>query len=98
MPFMSTAGPIDQPSEPASEPTPRRRQAVGRRAVLGAAVAGGAGIAAVRLLVYPDVDRLLHRTRATAGGRGDWISPLASEKARVAHLLRRATFGASAEE
>jgi uncharacterized protein (DUF1800 family) len=103
MPCMSFSGPISEPPagrawEPPQEPSGRRRLPVSRRTVLGGAAAGGAGIAALRILVYPEVDQLLHRTRATAGGRGDWISPLASTKARVAHLLRRATFGASLEE
>jgi uncharacterized protein (DUF1800 family) len=66
--------------------------------VLGAALAGGAGIAAVRIAVYPRLDELVHGTRTGAGGRGDWISPLGSETARVAHLLRRTTFGATMAE
>jgi uncharacterized protein (DUF1800 family) len=91
---MSIAGPFDEPSRPAARP----RLPVSRRTVLGAAVAGGTGIAALRVLVYPEVEQLLHQTRVTAGGRGDWISPLGSEKARVAHLLRRVTFGAALED
>ncbi len=103
MPSMSFSGPVSEPAggqpwEPPPEPTGRRRLPVSRRTVLGGAVAGGAGVAALRILVYPELDQLVHRTRGTAGGRGDWISPLASTKARVAHLFRRATFGASAEE
>jgi uncharacterized protein (DUF1800 family) len=94
MAVMSIAGSLDEPSQPAARP----RLPVSRRTVLGAAVAGGAGIAALRVLVYPEVEQLLHQTRVTAGGRDDWISPLGSEKARVAHLLRRATFGATLEE
>jgi hypothetical protein len=47
MAVVSIAGPIDQPAEPA----PKRRLPVSRRTVLGAAVAGGAGIAALRILV-----------------------------------------------
>src|SRR5262245_65809073 len=94
MPSMSIAGSIDQPNGPAAG----RRLPVNRRTVLGAAVAGGAGIAALRILVYPEVEQLLHRTRATATGRGDWIAPLGSERARVAHLLRRTTFGATLDE
>jgi uncharacterized protein (DUF1800 family) len=89
---MSIAGPVDQPQERAAGTRPRLP--VNRRTVLGAAAAGGAGIAAVRLLVYPRVEELLQGTPGL-GGRQDWVSPLAAEKARVAHLLRRTTFGAS---
>jgi uncharacterized protein (DUF1800 family) len=89
---MSIAGPIDQPA--GAEPG-ERRLPVSRRTVLGAAVAGGAGIAAVRMAVYPRLQELLG---GAAGGRGDWISPLSREKAKVAHLLRRTTFGAGLEE
>jgi len=89
---MSIAGSLDDPSQEAAAGP---RLPVSRRTVLGAAVAGGAGIAAVRVLVYPRVEELLHGASAVTGGRGDWISPLGAEKARVAHLLRRTTFGAS---
>jgi uncharacterized protein (DUF1800 family) len=90
---MSIAGPMDQPSEAANE----GRLPISRRTVLGAAVAGGAGLAALRIVVYPRVEELV-RGGALTGGRGDWISPLASEKARVAHLLRRTTFGAGLDD
>ena len=92
---MSIAGPLDNPSrEAAAGP----RLPVSRRTVLGAAVAGGAGLAAVRIVVFPRLEELLQGATALTGGRGDWISPLGSEKAKVAHLLRRATFGASLED
>ena len=92
---MSIAGSVDEPSEPAEQ---KARSLVSRRTVLGGAAAGGAGIAALRVLVYPRVEQLLQRTRAAASGRSDWISPLGSEKARVAHMLRRTTFGATLDE
>src|SRR5262245_45155249 len=92
---MSIAGSVDEASEPAEK---KATSPVSRRTVLGAAAAGGAGIAALRVLVYPRVEQLPQSTRAAASGRGDWISPLGSEKARVAHLLRRTTFGASLDE
>jgi uncharacterized protein (DUF1800 family) len=98
---MSIAGPIDEPAAapvPAQDAAGRRKLPVSRRTVLGAAVAGGAGIAALRVVVYPRVEELLQHATGTVGGKSDWISPLGSEKARVAHLLRRATFGASLEE
>ncbi len=65
-----------------------------RRTVLGVAAAGGAGIAALRLL---GLNQPASSGRA-ASGRTDWISPLGSERSQVLHLLRRATFGASAAE
>ncbi len=89
---MSIAGPLDEPS-PA-----RFRLPVSRRTVLGAAVAGGAGIAAVRLAVYPRIEELLGGATALTGGRSDWLSPLGSNTAKVAHLLRRTTFGASLDD
>jgi uncharacterized protein (DUF1800 family) len=88
---MSIAGPVDQPPEAAARP----RFPVSRRTVLGAAAAGGAGIAALRLIVYPRLEELASGAPGLTGGRADWISPLGSETARVAHLLRRTTFGAT---
>jgi uncharacterized protein (DUF1800 family) len=92
---MSIAGPLDDPSQQAAAGF---RLPVSRRTVLGAAVAGGAGIAAVRIMVYPRVEELLQGATALTGGRGDWISPLSAESAKVAHLLRRTTFGASLDD
>ena len=80
---------------------PAQRRAGGvvtRRVVLGAAVAGGAGIAALRLLgLNPLAGTAPAPGRQVSGGT-DWISPLGSESARVMQLLRRATFGASPAE
>ena len=68
-----------------------------RRAVLGAAIAGGVGIGAARLLgirrmVEVDAPQLTAEAVAKRSGL-DWVSPLGDEAARVAHLLRRTTFG-----
>jgi uncharacterized protein (DUF1800 family) len=82
--------------EPGVAVRPARRRPVSRRTVLGAAVAGGAGVAAMRLWGGDAVSHLgsaIARPGAVAG-RGDWISPLGTDSARVAQLLRRATFGA----
>ena len=88
---MSIAGPIEEAPGRASRP----RLPVSRRTVLGAAVAGGAAIAAARLIALGR-DQLAAVAHGNAGGgRPDWISPLSAEKAKVAHLLRRTTFGAS---
>lgn len=89
---------IAEPADGAAPTARRRSSGLSRRTVLGAALAGGAGVAAIRLWGGSVVERLAPGAPATTAGRGDWISPLGSESARVAHLLRRATFGASPEE
>lgn len=87
------------PSEQAPRPP---SVALNRRAVLGAAVAGGIGVAAARALgirrtVEVDPEQLTASAVASRSGL-DWVSPLQDEASRVAHLLRRTTFGASAME
>jgi uncharacterized protein (DUF1800 family) len=62
-----------------------------RRTLIGTAVAGGAGVAAMRLFAAG-------RLPDTNSGPTDWISPLHLESARVVQLLRRATFGAGPAE
>lgn len=80
-----------------------------RRTVLAAAAAGGGGVAAARLLgLHRAVEGEPGRSPAapTASRPGlDWVSPLGAkgeaaraEEARIAHLLRRTTFGASTAE
>ena len=76
-----------------SIPSPPRRSSLTRRAVLGAAVAGGAGVAAIRLLGLNPGVRSGPLGQAVSKGT-DWISPLGNENAQVMQLLRRATFGA----
>lgn len=71
--------------------------ALDRRAVLGAALAGGAGVAAARMpgwrrVVEVDPPQLTADAVAKRSGL-DWVSPLGDEATRVAHLLRRTTFG-----
>jgi uncharacterized protein (DUF1800 family) len=82
--------------EPGLAGRPGRRRPLSRRAVLGVAVTGGAGVAGLRLWGGDPLSRLapaISRPGALSG-RGDWISPLGRESAKVAQLLRRATFGA----
>ncbi|HEV2218836.1 MAG TPA: DUF1800 domain-containing protein [Candidatus Dormibacteraeota bacterium] len=67
------------------------KQVLTRRQALAAAVAAGIGVGAVRLLT-PTLTNMSTRT-ATRSTTTDWASPLASESARIMHLLRRATFG-----
>src|ERR1700674_2606075 len=65
------------------------RKGITRRQALVAAAATGVSVGAVRLL-GGTMQNLAHSHTGTGV---DWISPLASESARVMHLLRRATFG-----
>ena len=78
-----------------SVPTKRRASgAITRRAVLGAAIAGGAGVAAMRLLGLNQGASVAPSLSQSLKGGIDWISPLHQESAQVKQLLRRATFGA----
>ena len=80
---------MDEQVRPATAPT------VTRRTVLAAAAAGGAGVAAIRLLGSTAPARgPVPITGGQANALGlDWVSPLTAEPAQVAHLLRRTTFG-----
>ena len=73
----------------ATRPASRRRR-VSRREVLGVALAGGAGVAAIRLL---GIGAPSAPSAAPTTGKTDWISPLGGESARVSQLLRRVAFG-----
>jgi uncharacterized protein (DUF1800 family) len=70
----------------------RRGALLSRRAVLGGAVSVGAGAAAMKLLFSHE-----HDAEQDRRARPPWASPLASESARVAQLLRRTTFGVTPE-
>ena len=80
--------------------TSQQKTVLKRRDVVAAAAAG-AGVAAARLLALanePAFERVpVTGTLANRTGL-DWVAPLASDAARVSHLLRRFTFGATAEE
>ena len=75
---------------------------VDRRAVLGAALAGGVGVAVARLVGLRrvvEVDPPQNTAEAVKAQNGlDWVSPLGDEATRVAHLLRRTTFGYTTSE
>jgi uncharacterized protein (DUF1800 family) len=75
---------------------------VDRRAVLGAALAGGAGVAVARLVGLRrivEVDPPQNTAEAVKKESGlDWVSPLGDEATRVAHLLRRTSFGYTTTE
>jgi len=71
-------------------------QVVTRRTVLAAAAAGGAGVAASRLLAAaaPPARVPVPATGTQANAMGlDWVSPLENTPAKIAHLLRRTSFG-----
>jgi uncharacterized protein (DUF1800 family) len=83
-------------------PAPSALRTVDRRVVLGAAIAGGAGVAAARILgirrtVEVEPSQLTADAVASRSGL-DWVSPLGDEATRVAHLLRRTTLGHTAAE
>src|SRR5262252_9057449 len=80
---------------------PRR---VTRRHVIGGAIAAGSAVTALRLLGQARASSVTANkaapkaAAATAAKGADWTSPLTAETARITHLLRRATFGASPDE
>jgi len=90
----------DLPADQVAAERPQRRRGLNRRAVLGAAVAGGVGVAAMRLWGGEALQRIEGAIpgHPALAGRGDWNSPLGSEQARVTQLLRRATLGAGPAE
>ena len=86
-----------QAAAPARKPVRKSRPegTFSRRTVLVAAAAGGAGVAAARLLTARTPEGVIVPiTGGLANARGlDWVSPLGNPNAKVAHLLRRTTFG-----
>ena len=89
------AEPTDSVASAAASP------ALNRRTVLAAATAAGVGVAAARLVAWANEPQFTPvPITGTLGNKTglDWVSPLANESARVAHLLRRATFGATQDE
>ena len=70
------------------------RRGITRRQALATALAAGVGVGAVRLLG----GSMQNLAKPKTGSATDWISPLGSESARVMHLLRRTSFGATAAQ
>ena len=92
-------------NEPAAETSRSGKAAespvLNRRTVLAAAAAAGIGVAAARLVAFANEPAFTPvPLTGTLGNKTglDWVSPLSSEQARVAHLLRRITFGATQSE
>src|SRR5437660_3053232 len=79
---------------PAVRVAPARR--LSRRALLGGAVTIGAGAGAARLVFAPP--QPVDSPRKSSRQRPHWESPPDSEPARIAQLLRRATFGVTAHD
>src|SRR2546428_981257 len=102
-----TTPPSARPAEPGpaarSAPAGKKRTpgVLRRRDVLAAATAAGVGVAAARLVAWanepPFTPVPVTGTQGNKTGL-DWVSPLNTESARVAHLLRRTTFGATQAE
>ncbi len=84
------------PAAPGATSGARRRRGLNRREVLGLAAAGGISVATLRLLGLAGIR--IPGLSGQGANRTDWISPLGSQSARVAQLLRRTTFGASATD
>ena len=96
----------DTVDQTAKEATPEAVAApkpggLNRRDVLAAATAAGVGVAAARLVAWANEPAFtpvpITGTQGNKTGL-DWVSPLSDEKARVAQLLRRFTFGATDAE
>jgi uncharacterized protein (DUF1800 family) len=86
--------------EPAPKPAKKTRGLRRRQVLVGAGAAAG-GLAITRALgLYnlSDLPSLPGQSPSPTGAGIDWISPLDKPEAQVAHLLRRATFGATPSE
>ena len=93
---------MNEPPKPAKK-TQKAPLGIKRRHVLvGAGVAAG-GLAVTRVLglhhLGPELPTIALPGQATPTPKTkDWIAPLDKPEAQVAHLLRRATFGATTAE
>jgi uncharacterized protein (DUF1800 family) len=87
-------------NEPGAKPVKKARGLRRRHVLIGAGAAAG-GLAITRALgLYNlgDLPPLPGQTQSPTTAGVDWISPLDKPEAQVAHLLRRATFGATSAE
>jgi uncharacterized protein (DUF1800 family) len=88
---------MNEPAKPVKKTRGLRR----RQVLVGAGAAAG-GLAITRVLglhnLGGDLPMLPGQTQTQAPTGVDWISPLDKPEAQVAHLLRRATFGATPAE
>src|SRR5256712_3965426 len=87
-------------NEPSAKPANKAHGLRRRQVLVGAGAAAG-GLAITRALgLYnlADLPSLPGQTQSPTAAGVDWISPLGKPEAQVAHLLRRATFGATPAE
>jgi uncharacterized protein (DUF1800 family) len=82
-----------QTAKPAKRPRGLRR----RHVLVGAGAAVG-GLAITKALGLYDLPSSPTQSQSPTAAGIDWISPLDKPEAQVAHLLRRATFGATPAE
>jgi uncharacterized protein (DUF1800 family) len=76
----------------------RKARGLRRRHVLVGAGAAVGGLAITKALGLYDRGALPGQTQSPTAAGIDWVSPLDKPEAQVAHLLRRATFGATPAE
>ena len=82
-------------TSPAPSPKPIWKRPVSRRTVLATGAAGAAAAAVAVLWKGNDLSQILDHVRDITHG---YAGALSNERTRVAHLLRRAGFGATAGE
>src|SRR5438093_2583768 len=88
-----------QLNEPAAKPETKPRGLRRRHVLVGVgAAAGGLAITKALGLYNLPSQSAPGQTQSTTVSGVDWISPLDKPEAQVAHLLRRATFGATPAE
>jgi uncharacterized protein (DUF1800 family) len=83
--------------EAAAKPSKKARGLRRRHVLVGAGAAVG-GLAITKALGVYDLRTTPGQTQSPTAAGIDWISPLDKPEAQVAHLLRRATFGATPAE
>src|ERR1700694_5298042 len=83
--------------EPTAKPAKKARGLRRRHVLVGAGAAVG-GLAITKALGLYNLPATPGQTPSPTAAGVDWISPLDTPEAQVAHLLRRATFGATPAE
>jgi uncharacterized protein (DUF1800 family) len=83
--------------EATAKPAKKARGLRRRHVLVGAGAAVG-GLAITKALGLYDLRPAPSQTQSPTAAGVDWISPLDKPEAQVAHLLRRATFGATPAE
>src|SRR5438552_11348844 len=93
-PIPRYTGRMDEATAKPRKPTRGLRR---RQVLVGAGAAAG-GLAITKALGLYDLPNGPGKTQSPTAAGIDWISPLDKPEAQVAHLLRRATFGATPGE